>query len=116
EAPAPPRPPLALRPAVPPPTSAPPRLPPGRPGPHLIDDARHFVPRNARILNPGPEAFFCQHVAVADTASLHLDAHLPWTGLGNLALDDLEIASRLRNLRDFHWCYCDSCRCHDCLL
>src|SRR5271165_6846334 len=77
----------------------------------LIDDARDFVSWNAGILNSGPSAFFREHVAVANTTGLHLDTHVSDTWLRNLALDDLEIGSRLRNLRYLHCCYCDSC-CH----
>src|SRR5260370_41279087 len=81
-------------------------FPHGNTGTQFIDDARDFVPWNAGILNSGPGAFLRQHVAVANTAGVHLDAHLSCTRLGKLALDDLEIASRLGNLRHFH------CRCH----
>jgi hypothetical protein len=89
------------------------RLPLGNAGAQFVDDARDFVSRNARILNAGPLAFFGERVTVADAAGLHLDAHLSCCGLGNLALDDLEIRSRLRNLRHFHRRDCDSCSCHD---
>src|ERR1700726_3066784 len=56
----------------------------------------HFMSWNAGILNAGPSAFFREHVTVADTTGLHLDAHVSYTRLRNLALDDLEICSRLR--------------------
>ena len=75
-----------------------PLLPLGNTGAHFIDDARHFMSGNARILNSGPHAFFREHVAVANSTGLHLDAHLPWPGLGNLALDNLEICSGAREL------------------
>src|SRR5260370_32626516 len=80
---------------------------------HFINDARDFVPWNARILNAGPDAFFCEQVTVAHTACLHLDAHLSSSRLGNLSLDDFKICSRFRNLRRLHWRYPYSCSCHD---
>src|SRR6267378_1542078 len=40
------------------------------------------------------------------------DEPMSCTRLRNLAVNNLEISSRLRNLRHLHWCYCDSCRCH----
>ena len=91
-------------------------LPRGNARAQFIDDTRDFMSWNARILNAGPLAFFCEHVAVADAAGLYLDAHLPRARLRNLALDDLEIGSRFRNLRHFHWRDCDFCSCHVCLL
>src|SRR5262249_42709661 len=78
-------------------------LPPrGDTGAQLINDARDFVSRNAGILNAGPLAFLREHVAAAHATGLHLDAHFPCTRLWNLALDDLEIGSRLGNLRRLH--------------
>jgi hypothetical protein len=92
-------------------------LPRGNPGAHFINDACDFVSRNARILNARPQAFFREHVTVANTTGLYLDAHLSWTRLRNLALDDLEISSRFGNLRNLHWCRLwfdrDSERCHE---
>ena len=67
---------------------------------------------NARILNAGPLAFFREHVTVADTTGLNLDAHFSRTRLGNLAFENLEIGSRLRNLGRLHRCYCDFRSCH----
>src|SRR5271169_4559963 len=66
-------------------------LPSGDPGAQFIDDACHFVPRNPRILNARPEAFFYKYVAVADAARLHLDEHLSRARVRNFALDDLQI-------------------------
>src|SRR5438093_12887953 len=85
----------------------------GNTSPHFINDAHNFVSWSAWILNSGPRAVFREHIAVADTASLHLDAHLPCIWGGNLAFDDLEIGSRFRNLRYLHGCCCDFCRCHN---
>jgi hypothetical protein len=42
---------------------------------------------------------------MTNAAGLHLDAHLPWARLGDLALDDLETCSGFRNLRDRHLLY-----------
>src|SRR5215472_8245853 len=81
-------------------------------GAHLIDDAGNFMTWNAGILNSRPGTFFHKQVTVADAAGLHLDAHLSRSRLRNLAVHNLEIASRLRNLRRLHWCYPDSGGCH----
>ena len=78
-------------------------LPPGDTGTDFIDDARDFVAWNTGILNPGPLAFFGEDVAVADPAGLYLDAHLPYTRLGNFAVGHLEIGTGRRNLRHSHW-------------
>ena len=68
---------------------------------------------HAGILNSWPLAFFCKHIAVANTAGANLDAHLPPAWLRNLALDDLEIGSRFRNLRHLHGRDSGTHRCHD---
>src|SRR5579864_3521363 len=102
--------------AVPTDTDALPFLPRRHIGAHFIDDARHFVSRNAGILNPGPQAIFREHVTVADATSLHFDSHLSCPRLRNLAFDDLEVPSRLGDLRPLHRCdrgfRGDSERCH----
>jgi hypothetical protein len=90
-----------------------PLYPPSNARAYLIDTANDFVSGNAWILNAGQRAFFRQHVAVADAAGLHLDAHLTRAGVRNLALDYLEICPRRRNLRHLHQRYCDFCRCHN---
>src|SRR5579862_7026057 len=89
-------------------------LPSGNTGAHFIDDARHLMSGSAGILNPGPKAFFREAVTVANTTRLHLDPDLSGTRLRNLALDDLEIGSRLGNLCYFHRSNCEGCRCHMC--
>ena len=99
--------------AVPTDTDTLPLLPRGNTRIHLINDARHFMSGNTGKLNSGPRAFFREHVTVANATSLHLDAHLSYARLRNLALDDLEICARFRNLRhfhlrNFHWHYRDS--------
>ena len=76
----------------------------GTMGAEFIDYSGDFVSGNAWILNAGPLAFFGEHVAVANAASLHLDAHLSCARRGNFAFDDLEIGSRLGNFRRLHWC------------
>ena len=57
-----------------------PLLPLSNTGAYFIDDAGDFMSWNAGILNSGPAAFFREHVTVADTAGLHLDAHLSCPG------------------------------------
>src|SRR5262249_37961132 len=60
---------------------------------------------NARILNSGQKTFFREHVTVANATGLHFDAHFSRTGLRNLALDELEIASGLGDLGHLHLCH-----------
>jgi len=69
------------------------------------------VSGNAGKLNAGPRAFFREHVTVASTTGLHLDPHVSYPRRGNLALDDLEIGSRCRNLRYLHGCDGDAGVC-----
>jgi hypothetical protein len=40
-----------------------------------IDASRDFMTRHTRILKPGPQTLFDDHIAVANAARLHLDAH-----------------------------------------
>jgi hypothetical protein len=47
---------------------------------YRINDASHLVSRDPWILNARPEAFFCEHIAVADSASLDLDPNLSLSG------------------------------------
>src|SRR5271156_4690005 len=49
---------------------------------------------------------------MTNSASLHLDAYFARARLGNLALDDLEIRPRFRNLRCLHRRDCDFCSRH----
>jgi hypothetical protein len=81
------------------------QLPRGDARTYFIDYAGYFVSGNAGILNPWQQPFFGQHVAVADAASLHLDADLPCSGLGNLALDQLEIRPGFWNHSYLHCCH-----------
>ncbi len=71
-----------------------PLLPRGNTGAYLVDDPRHFMAWDPRVLNSGPGAFCRQQVTVADTAGLYFDPNLPFGGLRHLALDDLEARSR----------------------
>src|SRR5581483_6015700 len=85
-------------------THALPLAPSGNALAYFVYEADHFVSWNARILNAGPGAFFGDDVTMADTAGLHLDAHLSRTGVRDGALDDLEIGSGSPNLRCLHGC------------
>src|SRR5215472_7997716 len=71
-------------------------------GAELVNQARDFVAGNPRVLNAGPGAVFGEHVAVANTASLHLDAYLARARLWYLAVDELQICPRLGNQGDTH--------------
>jgi hypothetical protein len=70
--------------------------------PDGVDDAYHLMARYARVLYAGKYTGHCEHVAMTDTASLHLDAHLPRLRIGHVTLDDFEDGIRLGNLGDFH--------------
>jgi hypothetical protein len=68
-----------------------------------VNAAGQFVPRDAWILNSGPMPFFYQHIAVADTASLDLNTHLPTAWLRDRTLNQLKISSRSAYLDSFHF-------------
>ncbi len=69
---------------------------------HSVDEAHHLVAGHAGILNAGNRAHDRQHVAVTNTAGLHLDAHLPRLRLRHVALDNFKSGIGFRNLRNFH--------------
>src|SRR5437868_4915901 len=64
-------------------------------GPNGIYNPGNLVPRHARIIEVGPMPFFDEGIAVADTASGHLQAHCTWHRLGNRPFGNRKIASRL---------------------
>jgi hypothetical protein len=68
----------------------------------FINNAGHFVPRNAWILNSWQHAFFDKHITVANATGLYLDPHVPGTRLWNFAFNDLKRRSGFCNLRCFH--------------
>jgi hypothetical protein len=61
------------------------------------------VPRYARILDAGPQAFLGHGIAVANAASFDFDAHLSGTGLGNFPFDDLKRFVCPAHLRHTHF-------------
>src|SRR5216684_2608969 len=69
----------------------------------VVNHAGDFVSWGAGILNPGPVSFFYQAVAVADAASLHANADVPGSWVGNLALDNFKIRSWFRHQCHFHF-------------
>src|SRR5580704_11327271 len=70
--------------------------------PDSVDDTHHLVAWNARILYAGNCADHGEHVAMADAAGLHLDAHLARLRLGDVTLDDFEAGIGLGDLNGFH--------------
>ena len=52
-----------------------------------IDDSDYFMSRHTRILNPGPESFLYQRIAMTNAARFDFDSHPPWLRLGNVAFD-----------------------------
>ena len=71
-------------------------------GADRVDDAGHFVPRHQRVLHPGKQPILGDHVAVADAASLDLDANLAALRLRQLALDQFQRAALMGHLHDAH--------------
>src|SRR6266849_9827986 len=69
----------------------------------LVDHAGHFVSWDARVRNAREKAFLGDHIAVTDSTGLDADSHVSRAGLGNFALHDFEIRSRLRYLHRFHF-------------
>jgi len=69
-----------------------------RPSNHVradgIDGAGHFMPRNARVLNPGPMALLHQRIAVTNAASRHLDPDNSRRRLGYWFFDNLKLSFR----------------------
>jgi len=81
-------------------------LPSSHPGSHFIDDAGNFVPRNPRILNSRPQAFFHKHVAVADATGQNFDPNSSGRRLRHRSLDNLKLSFRRRYLGNVH-CFHD---------
>jgi len=77
-------------------------LPLGHVGSDLVDPLGNLVPRDARQRQAWEAPSSDEGVAVTNAASLHLDANLARTGLGHIALDDLERGPRLRRLNGLH--------------
>src|SRR5229473_4031796 len=57
----------------------------------VVDHTGDFVSGHAGILNAREESVFCDAVAVADAASLHANAHVPGSWVGNFTFDDFKI-------------------------
>src|SRR5262249_29514909 len=68
----------------------------------FVDHASHLVPGHARVHQARPAAFLGEDIAVAASARLDANPHLPRSRLGHLPLDDLEVRACLRDLRHFH--------------
>ena len=100
-------------PAVPADANSLPLLPVRNAGAQFIDDTGDF-----RALEPGDNEFratglsFVSASLWQNTTGLNFDTHFSSTRRGNFPLNDLEICSRLRNLRRLHWNYCDFRSCH----
>jgi hypothetical protein len=67
-----------------------------------IDDPGNFMSRNTGKPEAGPQSLLGENVAVADPASLHLDENLSRSGLGDVALYELQRPSRLSYFHCFH--------------
>src|SRR5215469_12189419 len=71
-------------------------------GADLVDASGNLVTWHARILNSWPQAFFYQHVAVADAARVHLDTNLPAPRLRDRTLDNFKISTGFADLNRYH--------------
>ena len=72
-------------------------------GAELVDETGNFVAGNARIFEPGPEAFLGEDVTMADATGLDFDTDLIGAGRGDFAFDNLEVGAGFGDLGDFHW-------------
>jgi hypothetical protein len=70
--------------------------------PHRVDQPDDLVPRHPGVLDVGEDPFHREGVAVADAASLDLDADLARTGFGNVAFDQFERTFRPGDLYRAH--------------
>src|SRR5439155_7567394 len=76
-----------------------------------IDDSGHFVARNSGILNPRPESFLDQRIAVADAARLDFDPDRSRARLRDRPFHNLNSALTPRDLRNPHRRHDDSSFC-----
>ena len=79
--------------------------PRGDAGADRVDAARDLVAGHARQRELRELAAAHEHVAVAHATRLDADAHLIRSGLRNRTVDELELATRLRDLERFHRCH-----------
>jgi hypothetical protein len=56
-------------------------------GANCVDDSSNLMARSSRVRNARPEAFFGEHIAVADATSLDAYAHVSRTGIGEFFLN-----------------------------
>jgi hypothetical protein len=67
-----------------------------------IDTSRDFMTRHTRILEPGPQTLFDEHIAVANAARLHFHANLPSAGLRDFAFNYFKRSIRASDLCNTH--------------
>ena len=77
-----------------------------------IDASRDFMTRHARILKPGPQTLFDEHIAVANAARLHFHANLAGARLRDIAFHQFKISTGFADLRRFHFLIHKSNRSH----
>jgi hypothetical protein len=68
----------------------------------FVDHAGDFVAWRPRVHEAWPAAFLREGIAVADSARLHANPHVPRPRLRDVPLDDLEVRACLGQLRRFH--------------
>src|SRR5436190_778936 len=67
-----------------------------------FDHAGDLVPRHARMVDSGKAALLDERIAVADAARVYAHERLAEAGLGDLSLDQLELAAGLAHLHCPH--------------
>src|ERR1700681_4142810 len=78
-------------------------FPIGNVGADGVDAAGDFVSGDTWVLDAGPIAFFDQGVAVADTAGFNFNSDLVARRLGDISLDEFEVAAGFADLNCFHF-------------
>ena len=68
-----------------------------------IDASADFMPRHTRILKPGPQTLFDEHIAVANAACLDFHANLPSARLRDVAFHQFPICTGFADLRRLHF-------------
>ena len=70
-----------------------------------VDHPGHLVPRDARVLQPGPMSFLHKQVTMTDPTGLHSDADCIGPRSRDLSRDNFEWRARTTNLHRGHLCH-----------
>jgi hypothetical protein len=78
-------------------------LPSGDAAADCVDDSGDLMPGHTRVLNAWPRSLLSKGVAVADTASLDLDAHRTGSGFGDFTFNNFQRPIGTSDLHDTHF-------------